>query len=245
MSEENPTVRELLVEISEGRGAFSLDQLKHADNCITNMKELAAKAIKLLDETTQPLPPAKDVERVKTQYVIGFLFRGGDVALIQKNRPEWQKGKLNGIGGYIEKGENPYQAMNREFQEEACKDLNIVSWDFFCTMVFPDYEVHCFKAFSYTDIETETDEKVGWYNSKRLPENVIPNLNWLIPMALQKEEYMTGVRTALLPSPSVEEIKKVLVKHSEEIIILGIVNRKLNDLDYDVVAQEIADLGRE
>jgi hypothetical protein len=33
--------------------------------------------------------------------VAGFLFRNNDteVALIRKNKPDWQKGKLNGIGG--------------------------------------------------------------------------------------------------------------------------------------------------
>ena len=39
-----------------------------------------------------------------TEYVVGFAFdkKRENVALIQKNRPPWQKGKLNGIGGHIE-----------------------------------------------------------------------------------------------------------------------------------------------
>jgi 8-oxo-dGTP diphosphatase len=43
-----------------------------------------------------------------TQYVLGFLFDPSqkDVVLIKKLKPEWQKGKLNGVGGKIEEGES-------------------------------------------------------------------------------------------------------------------------------------------
>ena len=36
-----------------------------------------------------------------TKYVVGFMFSPDKqfVALIRKNRPEWQAGKLNGIAG--------------------------------------------------------------------------------------------------------------------------------------------------
>ena len=52
------------------------------------------------------------------KYVVGFLFQGDKVALIQKNRPAWQKGKLNGIGGHIEENETPLSTVDREFFEE-------------------------------------------------------------------------------------------------------------------------------
>jgi 8-oxo-dGTP diphosphatase len=55
-----------------------------------------------------------------TQYVLGFAFTyDGQVALIEKNRPAWQAGKWNGIGGHMEPGEDIYEAMAREFQEET------------------------------------------------------------------------------------------------------------------------------
>jgi 8-oxo-dGTP diphosphatase len=41
------------------------------------------------------------------------------VLMIKKNRPEWQKGLLNGIGGKMEHGEIPIETMIREFQEEC------------------------------------------------------------------------------------------------------------------------------
>ncbi len=40
-------------------------------------------------------------------YVLGFAFDEDYewVALIKKNRPQWQAGKLNGVGGKIEPNE--------------------------------------------------------------------------------------------------------------------------------------------
>ena len=35
-------------------------------------------------------------------YVVGFYFAQGQVMLIQKDRPVWQKGKWNGVGGKID-----------------------------------------------------------------------------------------------------------------------------------------------
>lgn len=45
------------------------------------------------------------------------------VVLIQKNRPEWQKGKLNGVGGKKEKTDfNLFSTMIRKFKEETGVD---------------------------------------------------------------------------------------------------------------------------
>jgi hypothetical protein len=34
------------------------------------------------------------------------------------------------------------------------------------------------------EVESKTDEKVDWYPVDNIPENVIDNLKWLIPMAV-------------------------------------------------------------
>lgn len=64
-------------------------------------------------------------------YVCGFMcsYDLTRFLLIRKTHPEWQKGKLNGIGGKIEKKEqlvgavwlteSPFEAMIREFHEET------------------------------------------------------------------------------------------------------------------------------
>mgnify|MGYP001571225688 CR=1 FL=1 len=58
-------------------------------------------------------------------YVLGFLFerQGRLVWLIKKARgPAHLIGKYNGIGGKVEPGENPEEAMRREAREEIDVD---------------------------------------------------------------------------------------------------------------------------
>lgn len=72
-------------------------------------------------------------------YVVGFLFDQElqRVALIRKNKPRWQAGLLNGIGGKIEiTDDNPHDAMFREFKEEA--ELCWSDWSYFAKMSGPD-----------------------------------------------------------------------------------------------------------
>ena len=57
-------------------------------------------------------------------YVMGLIYDDiGRVLLIKKNRPKHQVGKWNGVGGKIEEGENPLQAMTREIKEETNLDI--------------------------------------------------------------------------------------------------------------------------
>lgn len=58
-------------------------------------------------------------EQVVHRFVLGFVYYEGQVLLIQKNRPAWQAGKWNGIGGKIEPNETLLGAMSREGVEEA------------------------------------------------------------------------------------------------------------------------------
>lgn len=132
------------------------------------------------------------------EYVAGFLFSkcGDIVALIEKQKPSWQKDKLNGVGGKIEPGETPLQAMQREFKEEA--GLEITGWQPFCTLTGNDlsynetgsnFKVHFFSSFSdkIYEVKSATEEKVEYYSVLVLNElPLIPNLAWLIPMALEK-----------------------------------------------------------
>lgn len=126
---------------------------------------------------------------MKTSYVVGFLFKNGtQVALIRKNRPEWQLGRLNGIGGHIEEGEQPLEAMIREFKEET--GCLVEDWLPFCTLVGRKSKIHFFKTFGDYPIQTITDEEVGWIELDKLKEtNVIPNLHWMIPLALTTSTY--------------------------------------------------------
>jgi len=121
------------------------------------------------------------------RYVVGFMFDENEssVLLIRKTRPSWQAGKLNGIGGRIEEGETPAQAMRREFLEEVGIDSD--SWKYFCTLGDErDWQIDFFYTtgpiWDAQPLTDETPEILGLADISRTP--TIPNLNWLIPMAL-------------------------------------------------------------
>lgn len=126
------------------------------------------------------------------RYVVGFLFDTGcgQVALLEKNRPAWQAGKLNGIGGHIEDGETAREAMVREFREEA--GIEIKSWELFLVMYCPDAEIYFYRAFVDCDVfnglKTMTDERVYDVHITHLTKFAcVPNLYWLLPLAFYQD----------------------------------------------------------
>lgn len=64
------------------------------------------------------------------KYVVGFCFSKdhSHVAIMLKNRPEFQAGLHNGLGGKVEEGEKPKHAMSREFEEETGVCILANSW---------------------------------------------------------------------------------------------------------------------
>ena len=130
------------------------------------------------------------------QYVCGFAFSHDleRIALIEKQKPDWQKGFLNGIGGKIEDHETPKQAMQREFLEEAGVDF--VFWHPLCVITGSDWEVHffygLFQPTQFSEIKTVEQEKVLVINLKYFNQyKVLQNLMWLVPMALHRLAYRT------------------------------------------------------
>lgn len=126
-------------------------------------------------------------ETVKgASYVVGFMFdvTEGSVLLLRKNRPTWQAGKLNGVGGRIEDGETPLQAMRREFVEEVGLDCD--AWQQFCLLSDErEWQIYFFSAIGpIWNASVMTDERPEVAEVAALPSDTIPNLRWLIPMAL-------------------------------------------------------------
>lgn len=64
------------------------------------------------------------------RYVVGFCFDEDlkHVAIVKKNRPDYQAGLFNGIGGKIEFRETGKAAMEREFFEETGVRINQDTW---------------------------------------------------------------------------------------------------------------------
>ncbi len=120
-------------------------------------------------------------------FVLGFCFSNHNqsVVLIEKKRPSWMVGLLNGVGGHVKKYESPVVAMRREFCEEV--GLDIVGWRqrfIFrsrCGSVFV-FQVNSKHA---SDASTQTDERVGSYCVNRVYQlPTLSNLQWMIPMLL-------------------------------------------------------------
>lgn len=125
----------------------------------------------------------------KPEYVLGFLFtkERNQVVLIQKQRPFWQKGYWNGVGGKLEENETPQDAMVRECEEET--GVKIESW--VNKGVLEDlqktYKVYIFVAFDdhAVDCKTIKDEQIGVYQLPQLDSlNCLPNVQWLIKAML-------------------------------------------------------------
>jgi len=102
------------------------------------------------------------------RFVLGFLFTRElrQVALIRKQRPSWQRGLLNGIGGHIELSDNsPAEAMRREFRKET--GLEITEWSEFGEIKAPGALVHCVAARTrpgqQKPLTQTTDEEPRWY----------------------------------------------------------------------------------
>ncbi|QOV92373.1 NUDIX domain-containing protein [Humisphaera borealis] len=135
------------------------------------------------------------------EYACGFLFSEdrSRVLLIRKRRPAWQAGKLNGVGGKIEPGETPLQAMRREFREEA--GVDIADWQQVLRLSGPDWVGHFFRAFGNVgQAYAVTDELLELHKTASLPKDTIPNLQWMIPILLDDEVASGLYAVAVTPS---------------------------------------------
>lgn len=152
-----------------------------------------------------------------TTYVCGFLHVGDEVLLIQKKRPDWQAGLLNGVGGHVEEGESVQQAMVREFREETGVDRPWWWSNFFAIIRgnphIPSQDWCCYFYSAKADHRqyrfTNDDEKlrlVHIHNIHRHP--VMPNLSWLIPMGLHIHRERELRRNVVVEVFDVTEVSK-------------------------------------
>lgn len=123
------------------------------------------------------------------RYVLGFVVSTNNrVLLIRKLRPEWQKGKLNGVGGKLEGNESDVEAMVREFWEETSVRTVPGQWHHFATLVGTDYECLCFVTYSNRLLQmarSVTDEQLEVHHVADLwNEETIHNVPYLVTMAM-------------------------------------------------------------
>ncbi len=120
-----------------------------------------------------------------TKYALGFICSKDQVILIHKNRPDWQAGKLNGLGGKIESGESGLDTIVREVQEEAGVITNPRDWRLICLMQGPDWQVDVFSMHLDTLplVESLTDEIVEVFDIANLPPFTLGSVRWLLAMS--------------------------------------------------------------
>jgi 8-oxo-dGTP pyrophosphatase MutT (NUDIX family) len=134
----------------------------------------------------------------------------GKVLLVEKNRPEWQAGRYNLLGGKVEHGESWQEASLREFYEEAgIQILDKTEPRKYGEIVTSGGKVHCVKVFvpfhqpKPRDHETEI---VSWFNWNKVSNcnKLIPNLRVIIPLMVM------GVRGWVIS----DELPSLNHKHS-------------------------------
>lgn len=126
-----------------------------------------------------------------TKYVVGFMFDCllSQVVLIQKNKPQFQAGKLNGVGGKIEGLETPQQAMAREFEEEAGLHTDPREWDQFATLTDHEtFHVTCFTTVrDMLNVKTMEDEEVFVVAIQDLRKlRTLTDVPWLVALAVDR-----------------------------------------------------------
>lgn len=152
--------------------------------------------------------------------VVGFAltYDAESVLLIRKQRPESQAGKLNGVGGKIERGESPVDAMVREFQEESGVGTSAADWELFAVLTSPEWEVSFFRASLPRETLEDavmapplTHERLECWDIDRLPsQSTTRNMRWLLPLCLDTSRYVLPLRfyeTKSSPQTTCVELK--------------------------------------
>jgi 8-oxo-dGTP diphosphatase len=166
--------------------------MSHAHEMALPRNDVAAGTATQSHTSVAPTPAPR------THYVMGFglLESPRRVVLIEKRKgPAYVVGKWNGVGGKVERGERIEQAMAREFEEEAGIETAPDSWRFFCELEAPDFHVSCLVGTLAPHVTPRTieHETIAVWPLDALPDALVPNLRWLLPMALDMTETGRGV----------------------------------------------------
>lgn len=122
------------------------------------------------------------------KYVNGLMIQGSTHKClgILKNRPPFQAGKVNGVGGKIEWSESYYEAMVREFREETGVQTKAEDWELIVTLNGQDFVVYYFRSFveQFPPVKTVTDEHLTFFMLEELyAVPMLDNMRWMFPLA--------------------------------------------------------------
>lgn len=137
-------------------------------------------------------------------YVLGFAFSEElhRVVLIKKNRPEWQAGLFNGVGGKVEPDEAFSNAMSREFEKEAGLKVEPINWIEFGYMEGEDFHIRAFctvlSDLEIAQVKTCTDELISVLSVTEVMEisfHVISNLRTIFIPHAKRHILKTATKT--------------------------------------------------
>lgn len=141
------------------------------------------------------------MEEIK-KYSLVFIFTEemNRVLMIQKIKPEFQRGLLNGVGGLMESKDMDMKSCAvREMKEETNLDITKKDLTYVLTMKGKDWEVSVFAGFYRQEMGIEkqlTNEYPKWVYPGSYAK-MIPNLEWIIPMCknvlMNKESIVASI----------------------------------------------------
>jgi len=154
--------------------------------------------------------------QAKDPATLVFVIRDGKILLIDK-KTGFGKGKVNGPGGKVEKGESPEACAVRECQEEleiTVLDLQYCGQHRFQFVDGYSLLVWVYRAENFTGVPTETVEaKPLWVELDKIPYEKMweDDIIWL-PMVLGGEKFQgrwlfdgdSMLDYELLPEPRVD-----------------------------------------
>lgn len=106
--------------------------------------------------------------------------------LIKKNRPSWQEGNFNGVGGAVEQNETPLEAIKREAKEET--NLDIKEWNKIEYLSYDEVDLYIYQANISSDLlnsyQSITDEKLAIFGKSELPKNLVEDVKYIVSQRL-------------------------------------------------------------
>ena len=131
-----------------------------------------------------------------------FIKKGENFLLIHKKKPEsFGFNKMNGVGGHIERGEEPFESAQREIVEETglvVGDLDLCAILFIDINSTPGIQVFVFKAeYQEGKIEHSDEGELCWMSlfEIRNSDKVVSDVPELIEVC---EEHETGAQPQII-----------------------------------------------